>query len=138
VEKLIPLFTTNLLDGRPVPLYGEGGNVREWLHVDDHCRALHLVLTQGRAGEVYNVGGGEDHTNKEITALLLGLCGRDWDLVRKVADRKGHDLRYSLDDRKIREELGYRPRVPFDRGLAEVVDWYRDHRSWWQPLKETA
>ncbi|WP_399930803.1 dTDP-glucose 4,6-dehydratase [Streptomyces kanamyceticus] len=138
VEKLLPLFTTRLLAGQPVPLYGDGSNVREWLHVDDHCRALHLVLTKGGAGEIYNVGGGEHTTNREITGRLLELCGADWSSVRQVADRKGHDLRYSLDDSKIRAELGYRPRIPLERGLAELVEWYRNNQAWWQPLKETA
>lgn len=124
-EKLIPGFVTRLLAGRPVPLYGEGHNVREWLHVADHCRAVHLVLTRGRAGEIYNVGGGEPLSNRELTGRLLELCGADWSMVQRVADRKGHDLRYALDDTKIRRELGYAPVVPFDRGLAEVVDWYR-------------
>ncbi|MFC3350061.1 dTDP-glucose 4,6-dehydratase [Streptomyces echinoruber] len=135
VEKLIPLFTTNLLQGLPVPLYGDGGNVREWLHVDDHCRAVHLVLTKGEPGGIYNIGGGHHATNREITERLLDLCGRDWSLVRRVPDRKGHDLRYSLDDSRIREELGYAPRVPFEQGLADLVDWYRNNRDWWQPLK---
>ncbi|MFD8594224.1 dTDP-glucose 4,6-dehydratase [Kitasatospora sp. NPDC059646] len=134
-EKLIPLFTTNLLEGRPVPLYGDGANVREWLHVDDHCRAVQLVLEGGRAGEVYNVGGGDGRTNRQITELLLARLGADWSAVRHVADRKGHDLRYALDDSKIREELGYRPRIPFARGLAETVDWYRDHPAWWKAAK---
>ncbi|HET6636343.1 MAG TPA: dTDP-glucose 4,6-dehydratase [Streptomyces sp.] len=136
VEKLIPLFVTNLLDGRSVPLYGDGRNVREWLHVADHCRAVHTVLTRGRAGEVYNIGGGTHTTNREMTRKLLDLCGGGWELVRKVPDRKGHDLRYSLDDGKIRAELGYAPQVPFDQGLAELVDWYRHHRAWWQPVKD--
>ncbi|QKW21670.1 dTDP-glucose 4,6-dehydratase [Kitasatospora sp. NA04385] len=134
-EKLIPLFTTNLLEGRPVPLYGEGANIREWLHVDDHCRAIQLVLEGGRPGEVYNVGGGNELTNRQITELLLDHLGADWSAVRKVADRKGHDLRYSLDESKIREELGYRPQVPFARGLAETVDWYRDNPAWWKAVK---
>jgi len=136
VEKLIPLFVTNLLDGRPVPLYGDGGNVREWLHVDDHCRALQLVLTKGRSGHVYNVGGGQHATNREITERLLELCGAGWEMVRHVADRKGHDQRYALDDSKIREELGYEPRIPFGPALAELVAWYRENRAWWQALKD--
>ncbi|MET7754463.1 dTDP-glucose 4,6-dehydratase [Streptomyces sp. NPDC005389] len=136
-EKLIPLFVTNLLEGRPVPLYGDGRNVREWLHVDDHCRAVQLVLTRGRAGEVYNIGGGNEQTNIEITERLLDLCDADASLIRWVADRKGHDLRYSIDETKIREELGYTPRTPFDRGLAETVAWYRDHPDWWKAAKHT-
>ncbi|MFI7300073.1 dTDP-glucose 4,6-dehydratase [Streptomyces sp. NPDC050121] len=125
-EKLIPLFVTELLAGRTVPLYGDGNNVREWLHVDDHCRAVHAVLTGGRAGEIYNIGGGTHLTNREMTAKLLELCGADWSRVRWMPDRKGHDLRYAVDDSKIRTELGYRPLRSLDDGLREVVDWHRD------------
>ncbi|MFJ1755843.1 dTDP-glucose 4,6-dehydratase [Kitasatospora sp. NPDC088134] len=135
-EKLIPLFVTNLLEGKQVPLYGEGLNIREWLHVDDHCRAIQLVLTGGRAGEVYNIGGGNEQTNRQITELLLARLGADWSSVRRVADRKGHDLRYSLDEGKIRAELGYEPRIPFAQGLAETVDWYRDNPGWWKAVKD--
>ncbi|WP_306193147.1 dTDP-glucose 4,6-dehydratase [Streptomyces sp. MK5] len=131
-EKLIPLFVTNLLQGRPVPLYGDGGNVREWLHVDDHCRAVQTVLTSGGAGEVYNIGGGAGRTNLELTERLLALCGADRSMIRYVPDRKGHDRRYSLDDSKIRKQLGYRPRIAFDQGLAETVAWYRDNPGWWK------
>ncbi|MFD8480066.1 dTDP-glucose 4,6-dehydratase [Kitasatospora sp. NPDC059673] len=134
-EKLIPLFVTNLLEGKQVPLYGDGANIREWLHVDDHCRAIQLVLTGGRAGEVYNIGGGNEQTNRQITEQLLEHLGADWSAVRKVADRKGHDLRYSLDESKIREELGYAPRIPFAKGLADTVDWYRDNPGWWKAVK---
>ncbi|WP_101258532.1 dTDP-glucose 4,6-dehydratase [Streptomyces barkulensis] len=134
-EKLIPLFVTNLLEGEPLPLYGDGRNVREWLHVDDHCRAVQLVLTRGRAGEVYNVGGGNEQTNRSVTERLLRLCDADWSMVRRVADRKGHDLRYSLDETKIREELGYAPRIEFERGLAETVEWYRSNPGWWKAAK---
>ncbi|MCQ9184196.1 dTDP-glucose 4,6-dehydratase [Streptomyces sp. IBSBF 2953] len=134
-EKLIPLFITNLLEGIPVPLYGDGLNIREWLHVDDHCRALHLVLARGRAGEVYNVGGGNELTNIDITRRLLALCGADSSMIRRVPDRKGHDLRYAIDESKIRAELGYAPRVDFDDGLAAVVAWYRDHPDWWKGSK---
>ena len=137
-EKVIPLFVTNLLDGGTVPLYGEGANVRDWLHVDDHCRAIHLVLGGGRPGEAYNIGGGTELSNMELTALLLEATGADWDRVRRVPDRLGHDLRYSVDIAKISSELGYRPRVAFEQGLAETVEWYRTHRSWWEPLKERA
>ncbi|GGU71965.1 dTDP-glucose 4,6-dehydratase [Lentzea flava] len=136
VEKLIPLFTTNLLTGVPVPLYGDGANIREWLHVSDHCRAIQLVLERGRAGEVYNVGGGNARTNKQITELLLELCGADESLVRRVPDRKAHDLRYALDETKIRTELGYEPLVSFEQGLAETVRWYVDNPAWWKPVKE--
>ncbi|MEU4659856.1 dTDP-glucose 4,6-dehydratase [Streptomyces sp. NPDC023723] len=134
-EKVIPLFVTNLLDGQPVPLYGEGLNVRDWLYVDDHCRGVELVRTRGRAGEVYNIGGGTELTNKELTGLLLDACGAGWDQVEYVEDRKGHDLRYSVDWGKIRDELGYRPEHDFTTGLAETVAWYRDNRAWWEPLK---
>lgn len=134
-EKLIPLFVTNLLEGQRLPLYGDGHNVREWLYVDDHCRAVQLVLEHGRAGEVYNVGGGNELTNLDLTEKLLRLCGADHSSIRHVADRKGHDLRYSLDDSKIREELGYAPRVPFDEGLAATIGWYRDNPEWWKAAK---
>ncbi len=137
-EKVIPLFVTNLIDGAEVPLYGEGSNVRDWLHVDDHCRGIHLVLDGGRPGEVYNIGGGTELTNKELTGLLLEATGTDWDRVRKVTDRLGHDLRYSVDISKISDELGYRPQVPFEQGLADTVAWYRDNRAWWEPLKQRA
>ncbi|MFE9743262.1 dTDP-glucose 4,6-dehydratase [Streptomyces sp. NPDC006477] len=135
-EKLIPRFVTNLLEGLPVPLYGDGRNVREWLHVDDHCRALHLVLTRGRAGETYNIGSGDELTNLALTERLLDLCGADRSMIRHVEDRKGHDLRYSLSDAKIREELGYTPLTSFDDGLRRTVDWYRDHPDRWKPGKE--
>ncbi|MFC9745683.1 dTDP-glucose 4,6-dehydratase [Streptomyces niveus] len=132
-EKLIPLFVTRLLDGETVPLYGDGGNVREWLHVDDHCHAVRLVLDGGRAGEIYNIGGGTHLTNREMTGRLLELCGRDWDFVRPVADRKGHDLRYAVDGTKIRRELGYTPRHSLEEGLRETVAWYAAHRDHWDP-----
>ncbi|MFD7236557.1 dTDP-glucose 4,6-dehydratase [Streptomyces syringium] len=134
-EKLIPLFITNLLEGRTVPLYGDGRNIREWLHVDDHCRGIQLVLTSGRSGEVYNIGGGNEYTNVEITRRLLELCGADESMVRHVADRKGHDLRYSIAEDKIRDELGYVPLTPFERGLADTVGWYRDNPGWWKASK---
>jgi dTDP-glucose 4,6-dehydratase len=136
-EKVIPLFVTNLMDGRPVPLYGDGGNVRDWLHVDDHCRAISLVLEHGKAGEIYNIGGGEELTNRELTARLLKLLGADWSMVEPVADRLGHDRRYSLDDAKVRA-LGYAPGVSFSEGLAATVAWYRDNEWWWRPLKARA
>jgi dTDP-glucose 4,6-dehydratase len=134
-EKVIPLFVTNLLDGLEVPLYGEGRNVRDWLHVDDHCRAIHLVVAGGRAGEVYNIGGGAELTNKELTGLLLEATGHGWEKVRRVPDRLGHDLRYSVDCSKIEAELGYEPMVAFEQGLADVVGWYTENRGWWEPLK---
>ncbi len=137
-EKVVPLFITNLLDGRKVPLYGDGLNVRDWLHVDDHCRAIQLVLEAARPGEIYNIGGGTELTNKQLTGLLLDACGADWDAVEHVDDRKGHDRRYSVDISKISGELGYQPRVRFEQGLAETVDWYRCHREWWEPLRDRA
>ncbi|MFC1229584.1 dTDP-glucose 4,6-dehydratase [Streptomyces sp. Sce081] len=135
-EKVIPLFVTNLLDGAKVPLYGDGLNVRDWLYVDDHCAGIDLVRTRGRAGEVYNIGGGTELTNKDLTGLLLEACGAGWGRVEHVEDRKGHDLRYSVDWTKARDELGYRPRHDFTTGLAETVAWYRDNRAWWEPLKQ--
>lgn len=126
---------TNLLDGRPVPLYGDGRNVRDWLHVDDHCRGVALVAARGRAGEVYNIGGGTELSNRELTTRLLDAVGAGEEMVDPVPDRKGHDRRYSVDWSKIRDELGYEPRMPFDRGLADTVSWYRDNRAWWEALK---
>ncbi|MFF4685977.1 dTDP-glucose 4,6-dehydratase [Streptomyces sp. NPDC001307] len=137
-EKVIPLFITNLIDGKTVPLYGDGRNIRDWVHVSDHCRGIDLVLHEGRAGAVYNIGGGTELSNHKLTGLLLDAVGAGWDRVEYVADRKGHDLRYSLDDSKIREELGYAPQVAFNEGLAATVAWYREHRAWWEPLKERA
>ncbi|HEV2377816.1 MAG TPA: dTDP-glucose 4,6-dehydratase [Streptosporangiaceae bacterium] len=134
-EKIIPLFITNLFDGRKVPLYGNGMNVRQWLHVEDHCRGVDLVRIRGRAGEVYNIGGGTELTNRRLTELLLAACGADWGSVVHVPDRKGHDLRYSINFDKARTELGYRPLREFDRGLAATVAWYRANRAWWEPLK---
>ena len=134
-EKVVPLFVTNLLEGRPVPLYGDGGNVRDWLHVADHCRGIRLVLAKGEPGGVYNIGGGTELTNRELTGLLLDACGADWSMVEHVPDRPGHDLRYSVDIAKI-QGLGYAPQVDFAQGLSEVVRWYRENEPWWRPLKE--
>jgi dTDP-glucose 4,6-dehydratase len=133
-EKVIPLFVTNLLDGQQVPLYGDGGNVRGWIHVDDHCRGIQLVLERGRAGETYHIDGDTELTNLELTAALLECCGAGWDMVTRVPDRKGHDRRYSLDDSTLRA-MGYAPRVPFRQGLEATVRWYADNRAWWEPLK---
>jgi dTDP-glucose 4,6-dehydratase len=137
-EKVVPLFVTNLLDGRKVPLYGDGGNIRDWLHVHDHCVGIHLALSKGRPGEVYNIGGGTELTNKELTERLLTACGVGWEMVEYVTDRKGHDRRYSLDHGKIANELGYQPSVTLEQGLADTVHWFRENRAWWEPLKARA
>ncbi len=137
-EKVIPLFVTNLMLGQRVPLYGDGGNVRDWLHVSDHCRGIQLALQAGHSGEVYHIGGGTELTNKELTSRLLEACGADWSMVDYVTDRKGHDRRYSLDCSKAETELGYRAEVAFDEGLASTIDWYRANRDWWEPLKARA
>ncbi|GAB2753140.1 dTDP-glucose 4,6-dehydratase [Amycolatopsis magusensis] len=137
-EKVIPLFVTTLLDGGNVPLYGDGLNVRDWLHVDDHCHGIQLVADGGRPGEIYNIGGGTELTNRELTERLLAAVGAGWDRVEPVTDRKGHDRRYSVDITKIADELGYRPRVSFDEGLAATVRWYQENRAWWESLKERA
>jgi dTDP-glucose 4,6-dehydratase len=134
-EKLIPLFVTNLIEGKKVPVYGTGVNVRDWLHVDDHCRGIYAVLMNGRSGEVYNIGGGRELTNNEITTLILSAMGKDESSIEYVEDRKGHDLRYSVDYTKINRELGYEPQVKFEDGLKETIQWYRDNEAWWKPLK---
>jgi dTDP-glucose 4,6-dehydratase len=136
-EKIIPLSIANLLDGRKIRLYGDGRNVREWLHVDDHCRGIQLVLEKGSAGETYNIGGGTELTNLELVGRLLEAVGEGWDMVEYVADRPGHDRRYSIDTTKIRG-LGYRPEVDFDEGLAAVVRWYADNEDFWRPVIEAA
>jgi len=133
-EKLIPRFVTNLLSGRTVPLYGDGAQIREWAHVDDNCRGLALALQDGEAGSVYHIGGSAELSNRDLTGMLLEACGAGWDRVLNVADRKGHDQRYALDDHRIRRELGYRPRIAFAAGLAATVQWYRDHEEWWRAL----
>ncbi len=134
-EKVIPLFVTNLLDGKKVPLYGDGLNVRDWLHVDDHCRGIQLVAEKGRDGEVYNIGGGTELTNVELTTRLLAAVGKGEEMIERVADRLGHDRRYSVDWTKIAAELGYAPRTSFEDGLAATVRWYTQNREWWEPLK---
>jgi dTDP-glucose 4,6-dehydratase len=134
-EKLIPLFVTNLFDGIKVPLYGDGLNVRDWLFVDDHCRGILAVLAGGRAGEIYNIGGGTELTNSALTHELLELCGADDSMIEPVEDRLGHDRRYCVNWDKIRNELGYAPEVDFEEGLACTVKWYRENEAWWRPLK---
>ena len=137
-EKVIPLFVTSLLEGRTVPLYGDGRNVRDWLHVSDHCRGIALVAERGRAGEIYNIGGGAELNNRDLTGRLLDALGAGWDRVTYVPDRKGHDLRYSVDHSKAAAQLGYAPRIGFADGLARTVQWYRENRDWWQPLRAAA
>jgi len=136
-EKLLPLFLTNALDGEPLPLYGDGGQIRDWLFVEDHCAGIEAVLRHGRAGEIYNIGGGEEATNREITDLVLAHTGADEALVRRVDDRPGHDRRYSLDTTKIREELGWSPGVRLADGFPLTATWYRENRSWWEPIKHS-
>ena len=135
-EKVIPLFVTNLIDNKKVPLYGKGLNVRDWLHVDDHCRGIHAVLTKGKSGNVYNIGGGRELTNRELTEVILSKMGRDESSIEYVQDRLGHDLRYSVSHEKISKELGYEPQVKFEEGIEETIDWYRRNESWWRPLKK--
>ena len=136
-EKVIPLFVTNLLDGLKVPLYGDGQNVRGWLHVDDHCRGIQLVLERGEPGGVYHINGDTELTNIELARALLECCGADWEMVAHVEDRKGHDRRYSLDDSLLRS-MGFAPRIRFSQGLADTVRWYQRNRGWWEPLKRAA
>jgi len=134
-EKVIPLFVTNLIDNEKVPIYGSGLNVRDWLHVDDHCFGIYLALTKGRAGEIYNIGGGTELTNIALTDKILSLMGRDESSIRYVEDRKGHDIRYSVDVSKISRELGYAPKKNWEAGLKETIDWYLENEAWWRPLK---
>jgi dTDP-glucose 4,6-dehydratase len=134
-EKVIPLFVTNLIDGLPVPLYGDGLNVRDWLHVDDHCRGIQAALERGENGEVYNIGGGTELTNRALTQCILEAMGAGWDAVEMVEDRKGHDRRYALDDSRLRG-LGYEPAIDFEQGLADTIAWYRSNDDWWRPLKK--
>lgn len=133
-EKVIPLFVTNLMRGKKIPLYGQGLNSRDWLHVDDHCRGILQVLNFGRAGEIYNIGGGTELTNRELTEILLKHFNLGWEMVTQVEDRKGHDLRYSVSIKKIQNELGYQPQIKFSEGLNEVIDWYKSNEDWWMPL----
>jgi dTDP-glucose 4,6-dehydratase len=134
-EKVIPLFATNAIDDIPVPLYGDGRNVRDWLHVDDHCRAIDLLVEQGINGEVFNIGGGNDVMNVDLTNRILETLGKPMSLIKPVADRPGHDRRYCLDTSKLRA-LGWAPQVPFEQGLRETVEWYRRNEWWWRPIKE--
>ncbi len=133
-EKVVPLFVTNILEGRTVPLYGDGGNVRDWVHVDDHCRGIQIVAEQGEPGEVYHIAGTAELSNLELTQRLLDELDADWSSVERVTDRKGHDRRYSLDDTKLRG-MGYAAGTGFDEGIAATVQWYVDNEAWWKPLK---
>jgi dTDP-glucose 4,6-dehydratase len=136
-EKVLPLFITNALDGEPLPLYGDGRQVRDWLFVEDHCAGVDAALRLGEAGQTYNLGGGDERENRAVTQMIVEATGVDPRLVRHVEDRSGHDRRYALDSAKAREELGWTPVVPFAEGFARTVEWYRDHRSWWEPIKES-
>lgn len=137
-EKLIPLMTTNGMDGKQLPIYGDGKNIRDWLHVYDHCQAIDLVLHQGKKGEVYNVGGHNERTNNEIVHLIVEKLGLGEEAIKYVADRLGHDKRYAIDPTKIETELGWEPKYTFDTGIEETVDWYLNNEDWWRPLKERA
>lgn len=137
-EKLIPLFITNILEGKKLPIYGNGTNVRDWLHVDDHCRGILLALNQGESGEIYNIGGGCELSNLQITNLILNLMNESGSLIEFVEDRKGHDFRYSVDCSRMENELGYAPRVNFEDGLKATIEWYKNNRGWWEPLKNRA
>lgn len=133
-EKVIPLFITNLILGKKVPLYGSGANVRDWLHVSDHCRGIHLVLNKGKKGDIFNIGGGRELSNLDLTRIILAAMGRDEASIEYVTDRPGHDLRYSLSIAKIQEELGYQPLVPFENGIEETMHWYKSNQQWWSRL----
>jgi dTDP-glucose 4,6-dehydratase len=135
-EKLIPLFVTNLIDGLKVPIYGDGSNVRDWLHVDDHCRGIYLALMKGKAGEIYNIGGGTELTNIELTRKIVKFMESDYSSIEYVNDRLGHDMRYSVAINKISNELGYKPLVKLDQGLADTINWYKENEAWWRALKK--
>ena len=134
-EKLIPLFITNLIEGKKIPVYGKGHNIRDWLHVDDHCRGIYAALISGKSGEIYNIGGGTELTNLDITYLILERMSSEISAIEFVEDRKGHDVRYSIDWSKARNELGYAPQVSFEQGLVQTIQWYVQNESWWKPLK---
>jgi dTDP-glucose 4,6-dehydratase len=134
-EKLIPLFITNLIEGRKVPVYGDGMNVRDWIHVADHCRGIRAAIHKGKPGEVYNLGGNNEQNNMAITRMLLEALGKDDSMIQYVQDRLGHDRRYAIDASKAARELGWRPQVTFTDGLAGTVEWYRTHESWWRGIK---
>jgi dTDP-glucose 4,6-dehydratase len=137
-EKVIPLFITNLIEEKKVPLYGNGLNVRDWLHVDDHCRGIQAVIDNGRPGNIYNIGGGTELSNVELTKIIVGLMGCDMSVVERVPDRKAHDQRYSVNIDKISHELGYSPQENLLSSLPEIIRWYKDNEHWWRPLKGAA
>ncbi|GIW73833.1 MAG: dTDP-glucose 4,6-dehydratase [Phycisphaerales bacterium] len=138
-EKVIPLFVTNLMQGLPVPLYGDGRNVRDWLHVEDHCEAILAVIEGGRAGEVYNIGGNNERSNLELTHAILDIMGMGADMIRPVPDRPGHDRRYAIDAGKMRRELGWQPtRSAWPKGLEDTIRWYQDNTQWWQRVRSGA
>jgi len=134
-EKLIPLFITNLMEGKKIPLYGDGTHVRDWLHVEDHCRAIDAIIHQGKIGETYCVGGDSEKTNKEITYAILALMGKGEEMIEFVKDRPGHDKRYAIDFSKIKKELGWEPSVSFTEGLQKTVEWYKNNETWWKNIK---
>jgi len=134
-EKVIPLFVTNLIEGKKIPVYGNGVNIRDWLHVDDHSLGIYKALMKGKAGEIYNIGGGLELTNLELTKQILSAMNKTESEIEYVQDRKGHDLRYSVDWSKAKKEIGYSPQVNFAEGLLETVNWYQENESWWKPLK---
>jgi dTDP-glucose 4,6-dehydratase len=135
-EKMIPLFITNLIDNKKIPIYGSGDNVRDWLSVDDHCRGIHLALLNGIAGQIYNIGGGTELTNIQVAKLILRILGKDEKLIEYVEDRKGHDFRYSIDCSKIQNELGYKSQTLFEDGLLNTINWYTANQNWWRPLRK--
>ncbi|REJ11697.1 MAG: dTDP-glucose 4,6-dehydratase [Bacillaceae bacterium] len=134
-EKLIPLMITNALEGKELPIYGDGQNIRDWLHVKDHCAAIDLVIHKGRPGEVYNIGGHNERTNNEIVHLIVEKLGVSKDLIKYVADRPGHDRRYAIDPTKIMTELGWKPQYTFEKGIVETIQWYIDNQEWWKNIK---
>ena len=134
-EKLIPLFVTNLIDGKKVPVYGAGDNIRDWLHVIDHCRAIDTVVRRGRIGETYCVGGNAERTNMQITQIILDAMGAGEEMIEYVADRKGHDKRYAIDNTKIKTELGWEPSITFEEGIARTIQGYKDNEKWWRDIK---
>lgn len=134
-EKMIPLFVTNLIEGKKVPLYGDGMNIRDWLYVEDHCRAIDAIINKGKIGETYCIGGDSEKTNKELTQTILNLMEKGEEMIEFVKDRPGHDLRYAMDYSKIKNELGWEPAVSFDQGLKKTIDWYKNNQAWWKNVK---